>query len=196
MPAELEPTSRYTIISVDGHAGAELREYKPYLASRWHDEFDAWADAYVNPYADLLAPTAYRSWDSERRLKETESQGVVAEVFVSRTRSRRFFAQGNLTALEPTSLDYERRWAGLPSAQPFGWPTSARPRRDDARWLAQLFLNGRRRSARRGSLGQGASRRVRRDLVAERPAEFRSAAIVGPVPTNRSGICAKSSTWC
>ena len=26
------------------------------LASRWHDEFDAWADAYVNPFADLLAP--------------------------------------------------------------------------------------------------------------------------------------------
>src|SRR4051794_3273089 len=69
---------RYAIVSVDGHAGAELRAYKPYLASRWHDEFDAWADAYVNPFADLLAPTAYRNWDSERRLKETESDGIVA----------------------------------------------------------------------------------------------------------------------
>ena len=56
----------------DGHAGADLYDYKPYLASRWHDEFDAWAPTYVNPYADLQAPTAYRSWDSARRLEETE----------------------------------------------------------------------------------------------------------------------------
>ena len=48
-----DPHSRYTIISVDGHAGAELREYKAFLASRWHDEFDAWAAEYVNPFADL-----------------------------------------------------------------------------------------------------------------------------------------------
>ncbi|MGZ4688155.1 MAG: amidohydrolase family protein [Acidimicrobiia bacterium] len=111
-PTELTPTDRYTVISVDGHAGAELRAYKPYLAKRWHSEFDAWADAYVNPFADLLAPTAYRNWDSERRLIETESNGVVAEVLFPNTVPP-FFAQGNLTALEPTEDDYERRWAGL-----------------------------------------------------------------------------------
>ena len=105
-------TDRYTIISVDGHAGAELRAYKPYLASQWHDEFDTWADAYVNPFADLLAPTAYRNWDSARRLEETESQGVDAEVLFPNTVPP-FFAQGNLTALEPTAVDYDRRWAGL-----------------------------------------------------------------------------------
>ncbi len=89
-----------------------LRAYKPYLASRWHDEFDEWADAYVNPFADLLAPTAYRNWDSERRLEETESQGIVAEVLFPNTVPP-FFAQGNLTALEPTADDYEHRWAGV-----------------------------------------------------------------------------------
>jgi predicted TIM-barrel fold metal-dependent hydrolase len=103
---------RYTIISVDGHAGADMRAYKPYLASKWHDEFDAWADAYVNPYADLLAKTAYRNWDSVKRLEETESQGVVAEVLFPNTIPP-FFAQSNLTALEPTADDYERRWAGV-----------------------------------------------------------------------------------
>ncbi len=134
-----DPASRYTIISVDGHAGAELREYKPYLASRWHDEFDAWADAYVNPYADLLAPTAYRNWDSERRLKETESQGVVAEVLFPNTVPP-FFAQGNLTALEPTAADYERRWAGLQAHN--RWMAdfcAAAPGRRAG--LAQVFLN-------------------------------------------------------
>ena len=71
-------TDRYTVISIDGHAGADLRAYRPYLATHRHDEFDAWADAYVNPFADLLAPTAYKNWDSAARLSETESQGVVA----------------------------------------------------------------------------------------------------------------------
>src|SRR3954464_13740785 len=96
--AELVDTDRYTIISVDGHAGAALRDYKPYLESRWHDEFDAWADAYVNPFADLLAATAYRNYDSERRLAETQSQGVIAEVLFPNTVPP-FFAQSNLTAL-------------------------------------------------------------------------------------------------
>jgi predicted TIM-barrel fold metal-dependent hydrolase len=109
---ELASTDRYTIISVDGHAGADLHSYKPYLASRWHGEFDAWADAYVNPYSDLLASTAYRNWDNDRRLAETESQGVVAEVLFPNTIPP-FFAQSNLTALEPTDADYEHRWAGL-----------------------------------------------------------------------------------
>ena len=111
MSTDLE-TDRYTIISVDGHAGADLHAYKAYLASRWHDEFDAWADAYVNPYSDLLASTAYRNWDSERRLAETESQGIVAEVLFPNTIPP-FFTQSNLTALEPTADDYERRWAGV-----------------------------------------------------------------------------------
>jgi predicted TIM-barrel fold metal-dependent hydrolase len=110
--AELASTDRYTVISVDGHAGAALDAYKPYLASRFHDEFDAWAAGFVNPFADLLAATAYRNWDSDRRLEETESQGLVAEVLFPNTIPP-FFAQGNLTALEPSASDYERRWAGV-----------------------------------------------------------------------------------
>jgi predicted TIM-barrel fold metal-dependent hydrolase len=105
-------TDRYTIISADGHAGADLLDYKPYLATRFHDDFDAWAASYVNPFADLLAATAYRSWDSERRLKETESDGVVAEVLFPNTVPP-FFEEANLVALPPTDADYDRRWAGL-----------------------------------------------------------------------------------
>jgi predicted TIM-barrel fold metal-dependent hydrolase len=136
---ELTADTRYTIISVDGHAGAGLQEYRPYLASRWHHEFDAWAATYENPYADLLAPTAYRNWDSERRLEETESQGVVAEVLFPNTIPP-FFAQGNLTALEPTDDDYDRRWAGLQAHN--RWMAdfcAAAPGRRAG--LAQVFLN-------------------------------------------------------
>src|SRR2546423_9046788 len=110
--AELVGTDRYTIISVDGEPGDAPRSHKPYLASRWHDEFDAWADAYVNPFADCLAATAYRNYDSDRRLAETESQGVIAEVLFPNTVPP-FFAQSNLTALEPNAADYQRRWAGV-----------------------------------------------------------------------------------
>ena len=31
------------IVSADGHCGANILDYKPYLASRYHDEFDTWA---------------------------------------------------------------------------------------------------------------------------------------------------------
>jgi predicted TIM-barrel fold metal-dependent hydrolase len=103
---------RYTVVSADGHAGADILDYRPYLAGRFHDEFDAWAASYVNPYADLLAPIAYRSWDSERRLAETESDGLAAEVLFPNTVPP-FFQQGNLVALPPTPEDYERRWAGV-----------------------------------------------------------------------------------
>jgi predicted TIM-barrel fold metal-dependent hydrolase len=105
-------SERYTVISADGHAGADLREYQPYLEERWHDDFDAWADQYVNPFADLLAATAYRNWDSARRLAETEADGVVAEVLFPNTVPP-FFEQGNLVALPPTAAEYERRWAGV-----------------------------------------------------------------------------------
>jgi predicted TIM-barrel fold metal-dependent hydrolase len=139
MPAALTPESRYTIVSVDGHAGAAIGDYKPYLASRWHDEFDAWAAAYVNPFADLQAPTAYRNWDSERRLQETESNGVVAEVLFPNTVPP-FFAQGNLVALEPTADDYERRFAGVQAHN--RWLAdfcAAAPGRRAG--VAQVFLN-------------------------------------------------------
>ncbi len=85
MTIELTPDHRYTVISADAHAGGDIPDYRPYLASSWHDEFDSWAASYVNPYADLLAPTAYRSWDSDRRLAENEADGIVAEVIFPNT---------------------------------------------------------------------------------------------------------------
>src|SRR5580693_9567811 len=112
MTATSSAPARYTVVSADGHAGGDIGDYKPDLASRWHDEFDAWAAEYVNPYADLIAPIAYRSWDSDRRLAETEADGIAAEVLFPNTVPP-FFSEGNLVALPPTPEDYERRWAGV-----------------------------------------------------------------------------------
>ena len=103
---------RYTVISADCHAGADLLDYRPYLASRYHEAFDAWAANYVNPFADLQAPEADRNWDSGRRLAELEQDGIVAEVVFPNTVPP-FYPSTSLTAAQPTSEEYESRWAGL-----------------------------------------------------------------------------------
>jgi predicted TIM-barrel fold metal-dependent hydrolase len=138
---------RYTVISADGHAGADLRDYKPYLASRWYDEFDGWAAAYVNPFADLMARTAYRNWDSERRLAEHDAVGVAAEILFPNTVPP-FFAQGNLIALPPTDAEYDQRWAGLQAHN---------------RWLASFCADA---PGRRGGIAQIFLNRIE-DAVAE-----------------------------
>lgn len=103
---------RYTVISADCHAGADLLDYKPYLEKRHHDDFDAWAATYVNPYEDLLADTADRNWNSARRLAELEADGIVAEVVFPNTIPP-FFPSASLMAPVPTRQELKQRWAGL-----------------------------------------------------------------------------------
>ena len=71
---------RYPVISADCHAGAELRDYRPYLESRYHEEFDRWADSYVNPFGDLLRRDANRNWDDDIRNQALEADGIVADL--------------------------------------------------------------------------------------------------------------------
>ncbi|WP_327702167.1 amidohydrolase family protein [Streptomyces decoyicus] len=106
------PDDRYTVISADCHAGADLLDYKPYLASRHHEAFDAWAASYVNPYEDLLADTADRNWNSGRRLADLEADGIVAEVVFPNTIPP-FFPSASLVAPAPTREEFAQRWAGL-----------------------------------------------------------------------------------
>jgi predicted TIM-barrel fold metal-dependent hydrolase len=110
--SDTDTDRRYTVITADSHCGADVTDYRPYLASKFHDEFDAWAATYEVPFADLLAPIRYRNWDSERRLAEHEADGIVAEVLFPNTVPP-FFEEGNLVALPPGPAEYERRWAGV-----------------------------------------------------------------------------------
>lgn len=136
---ELEGSDRYLVISADGHAGADLLDYKPYLPAALHGEFDAWAAAYENPFADLLAPTAYRNWDSDRRLAEHDADGVVAEVLYPNTVPP-FFEHGNLLARPPSEADYDRRWAGLQAHN--RWVVDFCGQAPDRRaGIIQIFLN-------------------------------------------------------
>ena len=105
---------RYIVISADGHAGGDIPDYRPYLESKWHDDFDAWAAEYDNPHEDLLGDLGPRNWDSARRQADLEADGQVAEVIYPNTIPP-FYPKSSLTAQPPslTRADAERRWAGL-----------------------------------------------------------------------------------
>jgi predicted TIM-barrel fold metal-dependent hydrolase len=114
---------RYVIISSDCHAGADLHDYKPYLERRWHEDFDAWASTYFDPWGTIDTESEYKAgvssflsplnWDSAKRLEVLESQGIVAEVIFPNT-TPPFFPNGLLAAPGPRSQDeYVRRWAGI-----------------------------------------------------------------------------------
>lgn len=130
---ELKSDSHYVVISSDSHAGADLYDYKPYLAARWHEEFDAWAAAYTNPwdFVDprmekegfdfgqneiLTGPASWHSalsWDSPRRLLHMDQDGVCGEVIYPNTAPP--FMPGSVLVGGgiDSRADYERRWAGL-----------------------------------------------------------------------------------
>lgn len=71
---------RYTVISADCHAGADLLAYREYLDPQYRDEFDGWAKTYVNPFGDLTEPEAERNWNSDRRNADLDSEGIAGEV--------------------------------------------------------------------------------------------------------------------
>jgi predicted TIM-barrel fold metal-dependent hydrolase len=104
----------YVVISADCHGGANVPDYRPYLESRHHDDFDAWLATFENPYDDIAGDDAGRNWDSARRLREMEDDGVVAEVIFPNTIPP-FFPKVSLVHQPPGAGagDLDRRWAGL-----------------------------------------------------------------------------------
>jgi predicted TIM-barrel fold metal-dependent hydrolase len=108
------PDDRYTVISADCHGGGELHEYRDYLPRDLQDDFDAWVAGYELPYEDLKGELGERNWDSDRRLKDLESDGIVAEVIYPNTVPP-FFPKVSLGAQPPPPNvgDVANRWAGL-----------------------------------------------------------------------------------
>jgi len=100
------------IILADGHTGADLRDDRPYLEKKWHDELDARADPFVNPFVDLVTRDATRSWDHEKRQRELESNGFMAEVLFPNTIPP-FLSGGSLIMNVHSPEEYERKWTGL-----------------------------------------------------------------------------------
>ncbi len=105
---------RYVVISADCHGGGWVTDYREYLPSRLHDDFDAWSSGYEVPYPDMVGPDGSRNWDSARRLRELEDDGVVAEVIYPNTVPP-FFPKVSLADQPPAANagDLDRRWEGL-----------------------------------------------------------------------------------
>jgi predicted TIM-barrel fold metal-dependent hydrolase len=120
---------RYVLISSDGHAGADLWDYKPYLAREFHAEFDAWASEFVEPWADydreltdtddehirigVASALSPYNWDSEKRLEHLDGEGIAAEVLFPNTVPP-FYPSSAITAPAPsTESEYRYRWAGV-----------------------------------------------------------------------------------
>ena len=115
-PAPDHPASDHlAVISADGHAGADLHAYRDYLDPAWHDEFDAWAASFVNPYGDrLLSERPDCNWDSDLRTSQLEADGIVAEVVYPNTIPP-FYPEPSLKVQVPGASqgDLALRWAGL-----------------------------------------------------------------------------------
>lgn len=122
-------SDHYVLISSDGHAGAELWDYKPYLAREFHDEFDAWAQQFTEPWADydreltdtddenirigVASSMSPYNWDSDKRMEHLDHEGIVAEVLFPNTVPP-FYPSSTITAPAPSTEDeYRYRWAGV-----------------------------------------------------------------------------------
>ncbi len=113
LSSKIAPMSeRYTIISSDCHAGGSHAQYREYLESKWHDDFDEWRGGYRNAWRDLQGGWRTRNWDDEARNGDLWGDGVIAEVVFPNTIPP-FFPSFVLFARPPTSADYERRLAGI-----------------------------------------------------------------------------------
>jgi predicted TIM-barrel fold metal-dependent hydrolase len=154
MSAASDPVQhRQVLISTDGHAGADLRDYKPYLERSYHEQFDAWADSYHDPWVEetdqerplnhrlgVASATAPLNWDSSMRLDYLDGQGIAAEVLFPNT-APPFYPSGALTSPGPrTRQEFELRFAGLRAHN--RWLAEFCSRAPDRRaGFAQIFLD-------------------------------------------------------
>jgi len=170
----MEP--RYTVISADSHCGADVVDYRPYLASKFHDEFDAWAATYEVPFADLLAPSATGTGTPTGAWPSTRPTASWPRSFFPNTVPP-FFEEGNLVALPPSEADYDRRFAGVQAHNRWvaDFCTAAPGRRAG---VIQVFVNPPRGRAGRDHLGGRAREPLRRHPAALDPTGVTAASSV------------------
>jgi len=101
---------RYLLVTSDAHAGAAMADYKPYLESRWHAEFDEWLAGVVMPWVDV---TDTSNWENDVRLARMDADGVSAEIVFPNTLPPFFDILAHLTGVPRDRVTFERKWAGL-----------------------------------------------------------------------------------
>ncbi|MEO8694666.1 MAG: hypothetical protein ABI658_14170 [Acidimicrobiales bacterium] len=122
--ATWDTIDRYMILSSDTHAGAEMREYKKFLDRAWHDDFDAWADAVVNPWVDLRDPDKAKiNWDSDARVAACDREGITGEVIFPNTLTPFYDILVHLSGVPRAPDEYARPGRGC-APTTGGWPSS------------------------------------------------------------------------
>ncbi len=107
---------RAAIISVDGHVTAARSAYRQYIEQQYLDVFDDWLREQeargagepggVQPGLDVAS-----QWDSDLRLKDMETQGVVAEVLFPNGMPFQVAPTDNVKAFSSPELDRQARLA-------------------------------------------------------------------------------------
>src|ERR1700722_4231726 len=60
-PEQRVPTDeRVLVISSDGHATARMQDYRPYIPAAYHEEFDAFCEAFAREGAHTTDPESLR----------------------------------------------------------------------------------------------------------------------------------------
>jgi predicted TIM-barrel fold metal-dependent hydrolase len=101
---------RLMIISSDAHAGGLPQHYREYLPAQWHEQFDEWLAQITMPWFDM---TDDRNWDSARRMRALDDEGVTAEVIFPNTLPPFYDILAHLSGVPRDRTDFARRWAGL-----------------------------------------------------------------------------------
>ena len=188
----LNADDHYVVISADCHGGGEIHEYRDFLASQYHDEFDAWVDGYDDP----LPRPARRPREAQLGLRPARA----------RPRGRRHRRRGDLPQHDPAVLPRWRAGHADP-ARRRARPRAAVGRAAGAQPLAGRLLRAHARAgapASRRSCCTTSTHRSRRSAgrtptgspagsscPARRPASGCCRCTAST--TTRSGRCAKSS---
>ena len=93
----MEPSDPYLIVSADSHAGLPTQDYRAYLASKFHPQFDDFLNErsaaveamtklgvrnedYAKKWFEEHEDALRSGWDADRRDVELDGDGVAAEV--------------------------------------------------------------------------------------------------------------------
>ena len=185
---------RYTIISVDGHAGADLARLQAVprvaLARRVRRVGGRVREPVRRPArADRVPQLGQRAPPRGSRRRRRRRRGAVPEHDPAVLRP----GQPHRAASRPTQ-DYDRRWAGLQAHNRWLADFCAAAPGPPRRVVADLPQRRRRRGRRGARDRREHMRRVRRRPAADGVAELGPRTRCGTRTTSRSGSCARSST--
>ena len=210
---------RQVLISTDGHAGADLLDYKPYLEQRYHEQFDAWAGGLSRRLGRRHRPGPAAQSSPRRRVGNSPAQlgqpdatrvpgqpghrrrGVVPEHGAAVLPVGRADVAGAADATKSSSC--ARRVCARTTG---GWPTSAVRRRTGGRALPRSFSTtstprsprsgGRRKpgcgaSCSRTTTCSGCATSTTRATTGSGPRARRSSCPCTGTPTSRPSRCTK-----